>query len=116
MKACFAMILCLLPLGVYALETPTTKPAEKTQNKPTEKTQDITIEIKLNCPMSPELESFVKSMPKAGNYSASYEEWQSSFSKNMHELLKLIESKKVYSSYWTVKTTDALPPETSKTH
>lgn len=93
-KKLFITLLCLLPFKVHA----------QTEEKP----HVITIEIKVSCPMSPELDAFVKSIPKAGNYSSSYEEWESSFSNNMHQLLKLIESKKVYHSYWSVKTDDAL--------
>lgn len=65
---------------------------------------DIAIGIKVRCPMSSELQDFVKSIPPVGNYSSSFEEWKSSFINNMTQLIRLIESGKVNESFWSVKT------------
>lgn len=65
---------------------------------------DISVEIKLNCPMSKELKSFASSMPPKGNYTSSYDLWKISFRKNMEELIHLVESEKVFHSWWSVKT------------
>lgn len=74
-----------------------------------EKTHDIAIEININCPMSEELANFVKSIPEEGTRSTTYEEWKSSFVNNMTQLIRLIESGKVYNSSWGVKTDEHLP-------
>ena len=103
MRNIFVTLICLLPFAMYAFEA---------NPKPDEKPHEIVIEIKVSCPMSSELKDFMESIPPVGNYSSSYEEWQSSFSNNMRQLMKLIESKKVYSSYWSVKTDDALSQDT----
>lgn len=79
--------------------------------KADEKSHEITIDIKISCPMSPELKDFVKSIPPAGNYSSSFEEWKSSFVNNMTQLIRLVESEKVFNSFWSVKTDDRLPQE-----
>lgn len=65
---------------------------------------DISIEIKLNCPMSNELKSFVSSIPPKGNYTVSYDEWATSFKKNINELIKLVESEEIHHSWWSAKT------------
>lgn len=79
--------------------------------KADEKSHEIAIDIKINCPMSTELKDFVKSIPPAGNYSSSFEEWKSSFINNMIQLIRLVESEKVFSSFWSVKTDDRLSQE-----
>lgn len=67
---------------------------------------DIAIEIKINCPKSEELTKFIESIPPYGERSANFDEWKSSFIHNMTQLIKLIESEKVYSSYWSAKVDD----------
>jgi quercetin dioxygenase-like cupin family protein len=79
--------------------------------KADEKSHEIAIDIKINCPMSIELKDFVKSVPPAGNYSSSFEEWKSSFINNMTQLIRLVESEKVFNSFWSVKTDDRLSQE-----
>ncbi len=76
-----------------------------------EKSHEIAIDIKINCPMSTELKEFVKSIPPAGNYSSSFEEWKSSFINNMTHLIRLVESEKISNSFWSVKTDDRLSQE-----
>lgn len=76
-----------------------------------EKSHEIAIDIKINCPMSPELKNFVKSIPTAGNYSSTFGEWKSSFINNMTQLIRLLESEKVFNSFWSVKTDDRLSQE-----
>lgn len=68
-------------------------------------THDIAVNVKINCPDSAELNDFVKSVPKAGNYNTeNYEEWKTSFINNMNCLIHLVDSEKVYNSFWSVKT------------
>ncbi len=61
--------------------------------------------------MGTELKDFVKSIPPAGNYSSSFDEWKSSFIHNMTQLIRLVESEKVFNSFWSVKTDDRLSQE-----
>jgi hypothetical protein len=68
------------------------------------KPHDITIEIKLKCPTSEEFEKFMKSVPPAGSYSSTWNEWKSSFINNMNQLIDLVESEKISNSFWSVKT------------
>lgn len=79
--------------------------------KADEKSHEIAINIKINCPMSTELKDFVKSIPPAGNYSSSFEEWKSSFINNMTKLIRLVESEKISNSFWSVQTDDHLSQE-----
>ncbi len=79
--------------------------------KADEKSHEIAIDIKINCPMSTELKDFVKSIPITGNYSSSFEEWKSSFVNNMTQLIRLVESEKVFNSSWSVKTDNRLSQE-----
>ena len=76
--------------------------------KADEKSHEIAIDIKMTCPMSNELEDFVKSIPLADNYSSSFEEMKFSFVNNMTQLIRLVESEKVFNSFWSVKTDDRL--------
>lgn len=69
---------------------------------------EIAVDVKIHCPPSPELNDFVKSIPPKGNYSSTFEEWKNSFVENMTQLIRLVESEKIYNSYWTVKTDDRL--------
>ena len=73
-----------------------------------EKSHEITIEIKINCPMSEELNQFVKSIPENGDYSVGFCEWKSSFITNMTQLIHLVESEKIHNSSWSVKTDNRL--------
>lgn len=79
--------------------------------KTDEKSHKIAIDIKINCPMSSELKDFVKSIPPAGYHSSCFEEWKSSFMNSMTQLIGLVESKKVFNSFWSVKTDDRLSQE-----
>lgn len=72
------------------------------------KSHEIVIEIKIECPMSAELADFVDSIPTAGTYSSSFQEWKSSFVNNMMQLIHLVESEKILNSYWSVKTDEDL--------
>lgn len=76
-----------------------------------EKSHEIAIDIAIDCPMSEELKGFVKSIPTPGNYCLSFEEWKSSFINNMKQLIRLVESEKVYHSFWSVKTDERLSQE-----
>lgn len=67
---------------------------------------EIAIDIRIRCPSSPEFENFVKSIPPAGYNSASYEEWKASFVSSMTQLICLVESGKISSSFWSAKTDD----------
>lgn len=69
---------------------------------------EISIDIKINCPMSDEVMDFVMSIPPSGDYASSYDEWKSSFIHNMTQLIRLVESEKVYNSSWSVKIDDRL--------
>ncbi|WP_068466661.1 cupin domain-containing protein [Candidatus Protochlamydia phocaeensis] len=87
------------------------KNSQSVNQKVDEESHDIAIDIKINCPMSTELKDFVKSIPPAGNYSSSFEEWKSSFVNNMTNLIRLVESEKISNSFWSVKTDDRLSQE-----
>ncbi len=76
-----------------------------------DKPHDIAVDIKINCPMSIELENFVNSIPPAGDYSSSFEDWKSSFVSSMTQLIRLVESEKVSNSSWSVKTDNHLSHE-----
>lgn len=76
--------------------------------KADENVHDITVNIKLNAPMSPELKDFVNSIPPAGEYSSPFEEWKTSFIGNMTQLIRLVESEKVFDYFWSVKTDEPL--------
>lgn len=115
MKKALFILMCIFACEMHALEqdktienreTPTLS-ANDTYQTP-DNSHEITIEIKIACPMSAELETFVQSIPKAGTYSTSLEEWKSSFINNMTQLIQLVESEKFYHSFWSVKTDDAL--------
>lgn len=97
------------PVELIIIQLKNSLPAPHT--KVDEKSHEIAIDIKINCPMSAELKDFVKSIPPAGDYSSSFEEWKSSFVNNMTQLIRLVESKKVFNSFWSVKTDDRLSQE-----
>lgn len=84
------------------------------KQKTDENSHNIAIDIRINCPTSPELDEFVKSIPPEGNYSSDFEEWRSSFISNMTQLIHLVESRKVFNSFWSVKTDDRLSEEIQK--
>lgn len=77
-----------------------------------ENSNDISVNIKINCPTSDEFQEFVKSIPPAGKYSSSFNEWKSSFVHNMNQLVHLVESEKIFNSWWSVNTNAHLPQET----
>lgn len=79
--------------------------------KTSKNSKDIFVNIKINCPKSDEFLAFEKSVPKAGNYSSSFDEWKSSFTNNMNQLIRLVESGKVSHSWWSVNTDDHSPME-----
>ncbi len=76
-----------------------------------ENSHDISVNVKINCPASDEFQEFVKSIPPAGNYSSSFNEWKSSFVNNMNQLVHLVESEKIFNSWWSVNTDAHLPQE-----
>lgn len=63
---------------------------------------EINVEIKINCPMSEELQNFFNSTPT--KQSANYEEWRSAFIDNFTQLIKLVESNKINAGTWSVNT------------
>ena len=68
-----------------------------------EKPHEITIAIKIVCPKSDELNAFANSIPREDDYFApSFEDWKQSFISNMTQLIQLVESEKVYNSFWSV--------------
>lgn len=69
---------------------------------------EVAIEIKIDCPLSPELKDFAKSIPPAGSQSASFEDWKNSFVNNMTKLIHLVQSEKISHSFWSAKTDDHL--------
>jgi hypothetical protein len=71
-----------------------------------EELQKIKIEIAIECPRSEEFDAFVKSIPQFGNYSVSLDEWKSSFTQNMTQLLHLVENEKISNSNWSVHLDD----------
>jgi quercetin dioxygenase-like cupin family protein len=71
---------------------------------------NVALNIKLSCPPSDEFQQFIKSIPPAGNYSSSLTEWKSSFVNSMNQLIQLVESEKIFGSWWSVKT-DATNPD-----
>lgn len=75
---------------------------------------EIAVDIRIDCPMSQELEEFVQSIPTAGNYSSPFGEWKSSFVHNMTQLIRLVESEKIRNSFWSVKTDDRLSQAVEK--
>jgi hypothetical protein len=89
-----AGLLCFLGCQLHALDFVHKKPHE------------ITIDIKIDCPMSEELANFVKSIPD--HQSTNFDEWKASFINSLTQLIQLVESEKVYSSYWSVNIDDAL--------
>ncbi|MES2344901.1 MAG: hypothetical protein V4494_03060 [Chlamydiota bacterium] len=75
---------------------------------------DIAVDIRINCPTSEELSDFVKSIPLPGHYSTTFEEWKSSFVNNMTKLIRLVESEKVFNSWWSVRNEEHVPQEINK--
>lgn len=69
-----------------------------------EGSHNISVNIKINCPKSEEFQQFIKSLPVAGNYSSNFTEWKSSFITNMNQLIHLVESEKIFNSWWSVNT------------
>lgn len=66
------------------------------------KTHEVSVEIKISCPMSDELEEFAKSIPDHSSVqSVSFEEWKVSFVNSMTKLISLVESEKVGNSLWS---------------
>ena len=73
-------------------------------DEPQEKTHDITIQVHINCPESPEFTAFVESIAAAGQHATSFEECKASFVANMTRLIALVESDQVNSSSCGVNT------------
>ncbi len=69
-----------------------------------QKSRDISLDIRINCPMSDEYMEFFNTIPEAGNHSVEYEVWKEQFITSMTKLIELIESGKVNTSGWTVNT------------
>lgn len=78
--------------------------ASANADEPQEKTHDITIQVHINCPESPEFTAFAQSIPAAGQHSTSFEEWKASFVASMTRLIALVESEQVNNSSWGVNT------------
>lgn len=76
-----------------------------------EKMHQIRMEIKIDCPMSEELQAFVKSIPREepGQVDSDFTVWKNSFVNNMNKLIDLVESEKVCNSTWSVDTDVYLP-------
>jgi len=72
-------------------------------------THEVAVDIHIQCPMSDELKSFVKSIPENDTTPPTFDEWQSSFVNNMTQLIRLVKSGKVRHSEWSVQTDDRLP-------
>jgi hypothetical protein len=72
--------------------------------KKDEGTHEVDLKVKISCPPSDEFQQFLKSIPRAGNYSTSFPEWKSSFINNMRQLIHLVESEKISNPWWSVKT------------
>jgi hypothetical protein len=63
---------------------------------------EIDLGIKIDCPMSEELESFMKTVPQNGDHPPSFNEWKDSFVSNMTQLIRLVESEKISNASWYV--------------
>jgi len=102
------------PVELILIELKNSLPID---TKADENSHEIKMELRINCPMSPELRDFIKSIPPIRNYSSTFAEWKSSFINNMNQLIHLVESEKIYKSFWsvvtTVKTEDVLSQETT---
>ncbi len=79
-----------------------------------ENSHDISVNIKINCPTSDEFQEFVKSIPPADYSSPSFNEWKSSFLNSMNQLVHLVESEKIFNSWWSVHTDVDLLQETKR--
>ena len=75
-----------------------------------EQFHEITVEIKIKCPLSEELKEFADSVPTE-NGSTSLDEWRYSFSNTMTRLINLVESQKIASSSLSIKIDDPLLQE-----
>lgn len=104
MKEILFGLLFLLPLQAHCAN----------QEPEKRKSHHISITIDIDCPMSEELDAFVKSIPPEGSTSKDFEEWKTSFVHNMTQLIRLVQSEKVLNSSWSVKTDDALPKAEKK--
>ena len=69
-----------------------------------EKPHEIVIEIKIQCPTSEEYNQFVASIPKNSGDTSTYDEFKYSFTNNMTQLNRLVESGQIHDAWWTVKT------------
>lgn len=98
MKKKLSVFICFLAFGIQGLEC--------AQQAKTEKPREIAIDIKINCPMSPELKNFVKSIPN--KQSPNFEDWKTSFVHNMNQLIRLVESGKVNEGTWSVNSNVSL--------
>ncbi len=63
---------------------------------------EIAVDIRIDCPMSEELQAFRDSVPMGGTCVANFEEWKLSFIENMTKLIQLVKSEKVANSSWSV--------------
>ena len=106
MKNLLLGVACLLVLKVQALE-----PDQQRGKEP----YNVTVEIKLTCPMSEELTAYVNSVPPAGERSTSLSEWQASFVNSMNQLIHLVESGKMSDSVWSsgVVSSDEVPEKSA---
>ncbi len=86
---CFCLFFLILSAKIFAEE---------------KKTHEISMEIKISCPMSDGLQEFVNSIPEISSQSVSFEEWKKSFVNSMTQLIKLVENEKIAASFWSAKT------------
>ncbi|QVL56241.1 MAG: hypothetical protein KFB95_03315 [Simkaniaceae bacterium] len=63
---------------------------------------EVAVDIRIDCPMSEELQAFRDSIPVGGPCVANFEEWKLSFIENMTKLIQLVESEQVANSNWSV--------------
>ena len=68
----------------------------------------IHVGVKIDCQESPELQSFVDSIPKTR--SESLEEWQDHFIKSMLELVEVVKSGKISRSHWSADVHESPQP------
>lgn len=93
-KTLFLFLFAISPLTAHAVK---------------KEPHEVTIEVKIKCPMSEELKEFVKSIPAPDEQSVSFDDWKESFTTSMEHFIRLVESGKICDAHWSAKTDDALP-------
>jgi hypothetical protein len=72
--------------------------------KEEEDAYSIALDVQVNCPDSEEFQVFIKSIPPNKYHSVNYEDWKKTFMNSMAHLMQLVETDKVFSSTWRVRT------------